>query len=141
MDLEPFGFPDLFEQVWLRKRDDALFELCCIPFRVYGLALRDTVRATPNGVLVSEIVRPSGNRALRVLLGQGRGRADVGQAGLRIEAVTRAAGLLYEWSGDRHIAVDVPPDANVDDLLRVIIDEEKGAGVKWEWADVEPFRR
>lgn len=141
LDLGPFGFPDLFEQVWLRQWDDGLFEICCIPFRAYGLALKDLVRTTPDGVLVSEIVRPSGRRVLRVLLAPGRGRTDATEGGQKIEDVVGAAGLLHEWSGDRHIAVDVPSDANVGELLAVIREEEKSAGARWEWADVEPFRR
>ncbi|MHA4950708.1 DUF4265 domain-containing protein [Micromonospora sp. SD19] len=137
VDLERFGFPGLFEQVWLRQREDGLFELCCIPFRIYGLALRDVVRATPDGSLVVEIAQPSGARVLRVLLAPDQGHLETGRQ--RIETATRDAGLLFEWSGDRHIAVDVPVGADVDRLLRVVFEEEN-AGANWEWADVEPFR-
>jgi len=34
--LEPFGFEGLWEQVWLRRIEADLAQLCCIPFRAYG---------------------------------------------------------------------------------------------------------
>lgn len=109
---------------------DRLFELCCIPFRVYGLALQDVVRTTPDGTLLSEIVRPSGRRVLRVLLALGREGGRTADAGQRIESVATAAGLLYEWSGDRHIAIDVQPEANSAELINVILAEERDDGAR-----------
>jgi hypothetical protein len=138
IDLAPFGFPDLLEQVWLRQESDRSYYLCCIPFRAYGLALRDKVRLTRDGAQVSELVERSGHRALRVLLMPDQSRMH--RSADRIEAQARALGLLYEWSGDRHIAIDVPAGAEVGRLIDVVVEEEREAGALWEWADAEPFR-
>jgi len=140
VDLAPFGFPDLVEQVWLRQEDTGVFVICCIPFRVYGLALRDRVRTTSDGSLVSEVVERSGRRVLRVLFVAGWG-SELPAGAERIESLVRELGLLYEWSGDRHIAIDVPAGADVEGLIGAIRQEERSAGAEWEWADVEPFSR
>lgn len=139
IDLEPFGFPGQFEQVWLRQDDRDVFELCCIPFRACGLALNDTVRVTRDATLVYELVTRSGKRNLRVLLAEGRGRLQKDGGG-RIEDICHSLGLLYEWSGYRHIAIDVPGDSEIAALLSCVVNEEEKFRAEWEWADVEEFR-
>ncbi|SNS50839.1 DUF4265 domain-containing protein [Actinoplanes regularis] len=133
VDLAPFGFPGLIEQVWLRQLPGGEFALCCIPFRAYGLALRDRVRLGPGGGRIAARTEPAGHRALRILFAPSRDGAD-GVAGLVTEA-----GLLSEWSGDRHLAIDVPPGTDVAALVEAA-EAARGTGAYWEWSDVEPFR-
>jgi hypothetical protein len=65
VDLAPFGFENEQEQLWLRPLAGDEFEVCCIPFRVYGVALGDRVNIR-NGRFVSNVVSSSGRRVFRV---------------------------------------------------------------------------
>jgi hypothetical protein len=135
----PFGFADLCEQVWLCRQSDQIFEICCIPFRAYGLALRDVVRVSPDGTLVIEKIKPSGSRVVRALLMANLGVNHIRDASEVFESIADRLGLLYEWSGDRHIAVDVPPEREAGELLETFTSEQNNGRLRWEWADVVPF--
>jgi hypothetical protein len=58
--------PFKYEQLWLRKLPDALFQVCCIPFFAKGIHLGDIVSLTSEGA-VEAIVTPSGHWTLRLL--------------------------------------------------------------------------
>lgn len=138
IDLAPFDFAGQAEQVWLRRTsDDGEAVLCCIPFRAYGLALGDRVRMSAESAVV-ELVEPSGSRALRVLI------AEVGVDEIRlikaeIDARISRADLLFEWSGDRHVAIDVPPGADAESIMDYFDLEEAADRLHWEWSDVVRF--
>jgi hypothetical protein len=55
-----------------------------------------------------------------------------------IDAV-KGSQLQMEWSGDRHVAVDVPPQASIGQLWSSIEQPANSEQLHWEWADVEPF--
>lgn len=136
--LEPFELPGEIEQVWLRRAGGDEAVLCCIPFRAYGLALGDTVRLSGESV-VTALVRPSGNRALRALV------ADVDAARLReivgeIRKRVADAGLLSEWSGGRHVAIDVPAGADAKRIMDYFDVLEAVGVLRWEWSDVVSFQ-
>ena len=65
-DLAPFGSPDTCEQLWLKPLDGGEYEVCCIPFRAYGIALGDRVGLSARD-FVDRVVHHSGRRVLRVL--------------------------------------------------------------------------
>lgn len=138
IDLAPFELAGQIEQVWLRRAGEDQAVLCCVPFRAYGLALRDTVRLSAENMVIG-LVRRSGNRVLRALLLEAA--PDVlGELGARIDALNSLAGLLYEWSGDRHVAIDVPPGGDAEALMDLFDVEEEAGRLVWEWADVVSFR-
>lgn len=139
VDLAPFGFADQCEQVWLSEPAGGVARLACLPFRVYGLARYDVVGLDPAGQRVVELIEPSGHRLLRVLLAA---TGEPGTARLR-EAVVAAVtglGLAMEWSGERHVAVDMPPGSSVGPLEPLLRPHLTAGTVQWEWADAEPFR-
>ncbi|RZU18782.1 uncharacterized protein DUF4265 [Kribbella rubisoli] len=139
IDLAPFEFEGQVEQVWLRRiGDDGEAVLCCIPFRAYGLALRDTVRLSAESAVI-ELVNPSGSRALRALIAE----LDAGEIRVvkaEIDARVSRAGLLFEWSGDRHVAIDVPLGADAEAIMDYFDGEEAADRLYWEWSDVASFR-
>ncbi|MCF3179696.1 DUF4265 domain-containing protein [Streptomyces polychromogenes] len=137
-DLAPFGLDGQMEQLWLKPLNDGTFSVACIPFRTYGLALGDRVVLSEDDQ-VSEVVGRSQHRVLRMLLMPSPDPERVAEATTRIKAETDAAGLLSEWNGDRHVAVDVPPQANPSRLFAVMEREVAEAGAFWEWADAMPF--
>src|SRR4051794_33643503 len=68
IDLEPFGMPGRTEQLWVRRLDGETFEVCCLPFFPYGIALGDVIAARPDEadrVVFDRVVQKSGHRLLR----------------------------------------------------------------------------
>ena len=91
------------------------------------------------GSIVVELLRHSGNRALRALI------ADVGAEQIltiktEVDALVSRADLLFEWSGDRHVAIDVPPGGDAESILDYFAIEEDAGRLNWEWSDIVPFR-
>ena len=138
IDLAPFELEGQVEQVWLRRGADREATLCCIPFRAYGLALRDTVRVSDESTVI-ELVRRSGNRTLRALLAEAEG-TQLRMITTEIEARISRASLLFEWSGERHVAIDVPPGADAEAIMDYFDVQEELGRLYWEWSDVERFR-
>jgi hypothetical protein len=66
-DLAPFGLDRQVEQLWFRPADEGRYEVTCIPFSAYGLALGDVV--VLKDYYVSEVAEPSGHRTLRLQFG------------------------------------------------------------------------
>jgi hypothetical protein len=136
VDLAPFDLEGEMEQLWLRRLDGEHFSLCCIPFRAYGLALDDVVDISADGTTVIRLVRTSGRRVLRVLFMPGVGLPAVLE---QIKSEVSRLGLMSEWSGDRHIAIDVPLGVDIASILEIAEREEAGSRAYWEWADATPF--
>jgi hypothetical protein len=137
--LGPFGFEGQFEQVWLRRVRTGEGMLCCVPFRAYGVGLRDTVRISADGSTVVEVVRRSGNRAIRALLTAKSTPKQMRATAAGIEERIVQLGLLSEWSGDRHVAIDVPADADPSMIVGYLDESELAGGLRWEWNDAERF--
>ncbi|MFI1657745.1 DUF4265 domain-containing protein [Streptomyces sp. NPDC020472] len=138
-DLAPFGFPGLQEQIWLGRREDGLFVMQCVPFRIYGLNLFDIVRLDEDDMLV-EVVSKGGHRTLRALLEAGL-EPQVFEA-ITGEIAARAAneGFVVEWSGDRHAAINIPGDRDSASLEAFMNAEEEAGRLFWEWSDSQPFQ-
>lgn len=137
-DLAPFGLDDQVEQLWLKPLDDGTFSVACIPFQTYGLALGDRVRLSANDQ-VSEVMGSSSHRVLRMLLMPVPDPKQLTETTDRIRSEIDAAGLLSEWSGDRHVAVDIPPEVKPSKLFVIMQHEVSEGRAFWEWADAMPF--
>lgn len=139
-NLEPFGFGDSLEQIWLRPLADGSYEVTCVPFRVYGLALGDTVALNPDGTRVAEILKSSGHRVFRIFLPRALADSELKPARDAIVSAAAIDGLKSEWSGDRHVAIDVPPGRQVSAVWESIQPAISAQHAVWEWGDVEDFR-
>ncbi|MEV0990820.1 DUF4265 domain-containing protein [Streptomyces sp. NPDC049949] len=137
-DLAPFGLDGQMEQLWLTPLKDDTYSIACIPFQTYGLALGDRVRLSANGQ-VSEVVGSSSHRVLRMLLMPAPDPKQLTETMDRIRTAIDAAGLLSEWSGDRHVAVDIPPEAEPSVLFDIMQREVSEGRAFWEWADAMAF--
>ncbi|TDD41315.1 DUF4265 domain-containing protein [Kribbella antibiotica] len=132
--LEPFGFDGQWEQVWLRRREGDLAELCCIPLLAYGVALGDVVRLSGDGSTVLGVVERSGRHVFRALLTVER-TEEVAEIRAEIEAMCARAGLLLEWTDGRFVGIDIPPDADVSGLAGLV----EARRLEWEWSSTLPF--
>ncbi len=91
-----------FEQLWAHRVADNEFELCCIPFFAYDLALGDVVSTAPRDgktYVVDRVVRPSGRYTFRVWFGDSFHPRD------EVEAELVAMGAMCEWSSRNLLAV------------------------------------
>jgi hypothetical protein len=99
-----------WEQLWARQLSETRFELCCIPFFAYDLALGDEVEVGAAGgrsYVIRRVVAPSGHFTFRVWFG------DSPKGDVRDELLARMTqlGCAVEWSSDNLLAVDAPTAA------------------------------
>lgn len=93
------------EQLWARDVGDNRFEICCIPFFAYDLALGDIVSCAPAGArqyVNQNVVEQSGHYTFRVWFGRPSAPA------LKLEVVQELAALQarLEWASENLLAVD-----------------------------------
>ncbi|MFE4264630.1 DUF4265 domain-containing protein [Streptomyces sp. NPDC056883] len=138
-DLAPFGFPDQWEQIWLGHREDGLFVMQCIPFRIYGISLFDIVRLDADDMLV-EVAARGGHRTLRALIVPGLTDAEVSGITGRVNSIAETEGFVLEWSGDRHVAVNIPDDRDPALMLAFMAEQRAAQKLFWEWSDAKPFQ-
>lgn len=95
----PGGTEAATEQLFARQVGPDRFELCCIPFFIYDLALGDVVE-TDSTYLVRRVVEPSGRFVFRVWFG------DTAHPRDEIAEQLADLGALLEWSSINLLAVD-----------------------------------
>ncbi len=131
-DLSTTELPGRWEQLWARQVGDAEFELCCVPYFTYGLALGDRVRTHASSgkrYVIADVHVKSGRRVFRLWLK----KASV-QGRERVHKYLESQSPLHEWSSDNLVAIDVP--ANVPDLqVSALLADLPSLGVEFEWGD------
>lgn len=96
-----------WEQLWVRQLAPYQFEVCCIPFFVYDLALGDQVETGSEGdkrYVVQRVVRPSGHQTFRIWFG-GSNRPGVQE---EVIELLLQLGCLCEWYSENLLAADAP---------------------------------
>jgi hypothetical protein len=87
------------EQLWARRIGDRRFEVCCIPFFTYGIALADIVEVDDE-LTVTRVVEKSDHFTLRAWLGESHFPGRV------VADEVQALGASIEWSSEHLLAVD-----------------------------------
>jgi hypothetical protein len=108
--------PGRWEQLWVRKLSVEEFEICCIPFFTYGVALGDTILAGRQGSLewvLQRVLRKSGHRHVRVAVTNRASSTELHEA---LHGVAASLPFAHEWRGPGFLAIDIPPG---DDSGRV----------------------
>lgn len=92
-----------WEQLWSRKIDDALYEICCIPFFLYDVALGDQVKVDSDH-LITEVKLRSGHYTFRVWFG------DSKDSKIREQVMreTERLDCLFEWYSTNLLAISAP---------------------------------
>ncbi|MFJ2889560.1 DUF4265 domain-containing protein [Streptomyces sp. NPDC087305] len=137
VNLAPFDLVGMLEEILLRKSEEVDgYEVCCIPFYAYGLALGDLVSMNDSDV-VDRVIGRSGRRVLRVLFTEPRPAMDSRSA---LREAADSAGLLCEWNGDGMVAIDVPDIAVMQPVFDSVHGEIQNGTAFWEWSDSREFR-
>ncbi|WP_433161676.1 DUF4265 domain-containing protein [Kribbella sp. CA-247076] len=105
------------EQLWARCIDDLHYELCCIPFFAYDLALGDVVEVDAS-YMVRRVTKGSGRSVFRVYFG----RSEHPTAEI-VEHLTGLGGLV-EWSSENLLAVDAPDQATAQPIADYLQEQE-----------------
>jgi hypothetical protein len=127
--------PKHFEQLWARQLSDDRFEVCCIPFFIYNLALGDVVATSPKGDLryvVTRVVRQSGRYVFRVWFGRSFHPRD------QIAGELQALGSLIEWSSLNLLAVDATDDEHAQLVADFLMEREKAGQLIYEAGHCSP---
>lgn len=98
----------ILEQLWARRVSHDTFEVLSIPFFACGVAPGDIVRTeTEAGIdrVLQGVMKASGHLVFRVWFG------DSPSPTIRVELLNEAQrlGCLVEWSSQRLLAIDGPP--------------------------------
>lgn len=113
------------EQLWARRLDDERFEVCCIPFFAYDVALGDTVEVDADH-LVTRVVEPSGRYVFRVHFGRPEQPRD------DVMEQLDGLGVLVEWSSDSLVALDARDGDHAQQVADVLQEREDRGDLLFE---------
>ena len=120
VDLSQAGMAGRWEQLWALRLGGNKFEICCLPFFTYGIALGDTVETqvySENGHIVSKVIRKSGHQLLRVALSK---RDDLDELHEIIHSKLVETGHLHEWHASGYLSVDIAYPSQAEALTVVL---------------------
>jgi hypothetical protein len=117
------------EQLWARKITGNQFELCCIPFFVYDLALGDIVETTGD-LLVDRVAEPSGRFVFRVFFPHSDSPREATLAALS------ALDALTEWSSPSLLAVDASKETRAKTIAGFLQQSEDQGHLLYETGQV-----
>jgi len=132
IDTSGLDTPIHSEQLWARQLGENTFEVCCIPFFAYNLALGDVVETGSEGprkYMITRVLRHSGRYTFRAWFHDAAAKEEV-------PAKLQAMGCLLEarWPQGNLLAIDAesqPLAQRVADFLwegqkRGVLDYETG---------------
>jgi hypothetical protein len=104
-----------YEQLWTKRLGEDRFEVCCIPFFAYDLALGDVVRAdAETGYVIRSVDQRSGNGVVRVAV---KSRDDVEAVHLRLHDLLGKLEYLHEWFAPGYVAVSLEAGGSHDEFF------------------------
>jgi hypothetical protein len=129
--------PRSWEQLWARQIDENRFEVCCIPFFSYDLALGDEVETGPEDgkrFVIQRLVKASGRYTFRVWFG------DSKDPGIRTEVISklRELDLLVEWSSQNLLAIDAPDSESAQRIADYLNKEHQSKRLIYETGRTQP---
>lgn len=129
---EELGIDDFFEweQLWARKVDSHSFELCCIPFFAYGMALGDVVetkRLESRNYVVNKVIRHSGRKTFRVFF-----QSLVRWSETIDEIISLGCTVEVRWEQSKLVAVDAASLTDFNLLTAYLAQLEKQNEITWE---------
>lgn len=120
------------ETLWAVRVGKNRYRVDNVPFLAYRISCGDIVEARPQQktelLLFQRVVKKGGHRTIRVILDKPPGKSKTSE-----RILERLVELKCSWEGanDHYFAVDLPPEAKLDDVADYLSD----TGVEWEYAD------
>lgn len=99
------GTESEFEDLPSRRISDVVFEVCCVPFHLYDVALGDIVEAVSDGDggwVLTRVVTPSGRYVFRVFFD-----SHVLVNRDSVVSYIRPLGALWEWGTENLLAISI----------------------------------
>lgn len=112
---------NIYESLWAKKLENNLYEICCIPYFVYDLALGDLVETDfdkRGGLLYKKVIKPSDNETLWFQFNNAT-RNDLNRV---LEKVINFK-CLYEGYNKRFLAVNIDSESQHKALLDSFLGE------------------
>ena len=116
-----------WEQLWARKLSETRFEICCIPFFTYDLALGDEVE-TDGDFVLRRVVKPSGHFTFRVWFGNSKDP----ECRTHVMEVLLRENCEREWSSENLLAIDAPTRQKAQALADALTILAKSGHVEFE---------
>ena len=127
-DIREQGSPRSLEQLWARQLDDTRFELCCIPFFVYDLALGDEVETDAERYVIKRVVKRSGGYTFRAWFGD----SDDIDARDEVIAALRGLGLELEWYSENLLAIGAADEQWAQEVADLLLEQEQLGHLTYE---------
>jgi hypothetical protein len=121
----------LLEQLWVRQITENRFEICCIPFFVYDLALGDEVETSQEGdmqYVVQSVISRSGHYTFRIWLGDSLAPDICGH----IAAELTRLGSTIEWYSNLLLAADAVTASQAEIVANFLWNEEQKGRLIYE---------
>lgn len=130
VDLQHHGMASgAYEQLWTRTGDQIAFEVCCLPFFTYGIALGDVI--VWNDVDRQAVVtHRSGRRIIRCAFAN---RVDAATEHEAFHGSVVSTGALVEFHGPGFAAIDINSDESLGAVLAVVGPLHESGRATWEW--------
>ena len=109
--------PPRYEEIYARDLGEGFFQVCCVPFFLYDLALGDVVKVgAQNGAQIVEgVAQESGQHTFRAYFG----RTFMPAArDVLIDELSIMAGVVVEWYSEDLLGLSAENDAVANDLAR-----------------------
>ena len=126
------------EWLWAEPLGSGRFRVESTPFFAYGLSHGDVVRAAERTDLprLEEVERKSGHRTMRIALDAGWD-LDRGEVQRFLDGLL-TLGCTYEAMPPKIVALDLPPDVDVAEVVSRLQVQWGDQVLVWEWADPRP---
>jgi hypothetical protein len=126
-----------WEQLWSRQISENRFEICCIPFFVFDIALGDEVETGPEWGLpfmIQHVVKPSGHYTFRVWFG------DTPNSVIRDEIISEIEklGCLMEWYSINLLGVDASSEEHAQEVANYLWQRQQLGHLVYETGRTKP---
>lgn len=123
--------PVATESLWAERLESNLYRLRNAPFHLYGVSEQDIVRAEENDgrLVVTGVIDRGGHSTYRIFLPEQTSEEQFSMDWIPLQQL----GCTYERATRRLVAIDVPPQADVYAVYRVLERGEKDG--QWEFEE------
>lgn len=128
------------DSIWAEPLGSDRYRVESCPFFAYGISRDDVVRAVEapgeGGPALDEVLERGGHRTLRLTLDD--------SVDLRSPPVQRILeklidmGCTHELLRPRLVAIDIPPEVDLEVVAELLQAASKAGSLAWEWADPRP---